>query len=233
MTATGRTTPSLYRPSKRPSLQVLFLPLRDEDVLVPREVYFYKRRAHWAALAAVGLEAGSIVALSLVVLAGSAPVGSLFLLTILVVAGFTAWRMVRERQWSWGDYMGMAIGALLIISAGVGLRSLAVLAVLWALLRLGLEAIRWWLYEVRYITNRRIIEINGLLGRRISSMPLHQVTDITLRRGVGGELLRYGELRIESAGQEQALGRIPYLVDDEKFHDVLVHLATNERVDAP
>ncbi|MGI9602415.1 MAG: PH domain-containing protein [Acidimicrobiales bacterium] len=214
-------------------MQVLFLPLHDEDVLVPREVYFYKRRAHWAALVPLMLEALAIITLSLVVIAGTVPASSTLLLAILILAGISVWRMIHDRDWSWIDYAGLAVGALLVVSAGVGIKSLAVLAILWTITRLSLDVVRWGCYEVRYITNRRIIEINGLLGRRISSMPLHQVTDITLRRGMGGEIFRYGELRIESAGQEQALGRIPYLVDDEKFHDVLVHLAANEAVNAP
>jgi len=230
VTAAERVTAPLYRPPTRPTLQVLFLPLQDEDVLVPREVYFYKRRAHWAALIPVTAEAMAILVLALVVLTGSVPAGNLPFVIAMVLAGLSVWRMIRTRDWSWLDYAWLAVAAIVLLSAGVGVRTLAVLAVMWALVRFGLAAARWLFYEVRYITNRRIVEITGLLGRRISSMPLRQVTDITLRRGVGGELLGYGELRIESAGQDQALGTVPYLVDDEKFHDVLVHLSASEAV---
>jgi hypothetical protein len=230
VTATDRVTAPLYRPPTRPTLQVLFLPLQDEDVLVPREVYFYKRRAHWAALIPVSAEALAILVLAAVVLTGSVPANNLPFVIAMVLAGLGVWRMIRSRDWSWLDYAWLAVGAIVLLSAGVGVKTLAVLAAMWALVRFGLAVARWFFYEVRYITNRRIIEINGLLGRRISSMPLHQVTDITLRRGVGGELLSYGELRIESAGQEQALGRVPFLLDDEKFHDVLVHLSAEEAV---
>lgn len=228
MTASPGVAPRLYRPPKRPSIVVLLMPLHDEDVLVPREVYFYKRRAHWTAVVPHTVEALSIVALAMVVLARTVPTGSTILLTALVVAGLTVWRMIKQRDWTWTDQLGLGIGAVLVISAGVGLRSLAVLAALWAMLHLGLQVVRWRFYETRYITNRRIVEISGLLGRRISSMPLHQVTDITLNRSVAGELLQYGELRIESAGQDQALGTIPHLIEDERFHDILVHLATRE-----
>ena len=228
MTASPRISAPLYRPPTRPTLQVLFLPLQDEDVLVPREVYFYKRRAHWAALIPVSAEALSILVLALVVATGSVPAGNAAMVVALALAGLSVWRMIRSRDWSWIDYAWLAVVGLVLLSAGVGVRTLAVLAMMWALVRLSVEAARWWFYEVRYVTNRRIIEINGLLGRRISSMPLRQVTDITLRRGMGGEMLGYGELRIESAGQDQALGTIPYLVDDEKFHDVLVHLSARE-----
>ena len=42
-------------------------------------------------------------------------------------------------------------------------------------------------------------------------MPLRKVTDMTYERSVLGRLLGYGEFIMESAGQDQALSRVPYL----------------------
>ena len=97
---------------------------------------------------------------------------------------------------------------------------------LFFLARLGLRILRWWRYEVRYLTNRRIIEATGFLGLRVASLPVTRVTDLVLNRTTGGELLGYGSLRIESAGQDQSLANIPFLVHPKAFHRLAVRLAT-------
>ena len=57
-------------------------------------------------------------------------------------------------------------------------------------------------------------------------MPVSHVTDLVLTRTTGGELFGYGDLRIESAGQDQSLASIPWLVEPRAFHRLAVRLAT-------
>lgn len=76
------------------------------------------------------------------------------------------------------------------------------------------------------VTDERILEVSGILTRKVAAMPLSRVTDMTYRRTIGGRLLGYGELIVESAGQDQALGRIRYIPDPDRFYRTLTSLVT-------
>ena len=79
-----------------------------------------------------------------------------------------------------------------------------------ALLRLAYLIGNWWV-ERFVVTDQRVLLSSGLLTRRVAMMPLRKVTDMTYERSVLGRLLGYGEFIMESAGQDQALSRVPYL----------------------
>ena len=49
-------------------------------------------------------------------------------------------------------------------------------------------------------------------------MPLSKVTDMSFQRSFGGRILGYGELIVESAGQNQALDRVPYIPYPEQLY---------------
>lgn len=68
--------------------------------------------------------------------------------------------------------------------------------VLLFVLRFGMAVARWNAERI-VLTDRRIIETIGLLRRRVTSIPLRQVTSISLERRVAGTLQRYGDLLIE------------------------------------
>lgn len=72
------------------------------------------------------------------------------------------------------------------------------------------ELLGWW-QDRLIITDRRILLVTGLLTRRVGMMPLTKVTDMTYERPLLGRLLGYGTFIMESAGQDQALHRIPHL----------------------
>ena len=57
-------------------------------------------------------------------------------------------------------------------------------------------------------------------------MPVTRVTDLVLSHTALGETFGYGELRIESAGEKQALANIRFLVEPSSFHRLAVRLAT-------
>jgi uncharacterized membrane protein YdbT with pleckstrin-like domain len=91
--------------------------------------------------------------------------------------------------------------------------------------RLVVVLARWSFYERRYITNRRVIESGGFLGSRISSMPLSRVTDISYSRTIPGELFGYATMRVETAGQDQALGIVRFISEPDHFYEVLINFS--------
>ncbi|MEM2914198.1 MAG: PH domain-containing protein [Candidatus Bathyarchaeia archaeon] len=57
-----------------------------------------------------------------------------------------------------------------------------------------------WLCINYYLTNLRLIEERGIIGKRIMMVPLNKVQDITCRFGILGRIFGFGDLEIESAG---------------------------------
>lgn len=85
---------------------------------------------------------------------------------------------------------------------------------------------RGWQWNVAHIvvTDRRIFEVSGLIAKRVASMPLAKVTDMTYHRSLLGRLLGYGDLRIESPGQKQAVEQIAFLPRPDDFYRTVTSL---------
>lgn len=95
--------------------------------------------------------------------------------------------------------------------------TVAGIAAIAAAVRFVYLLVEWRLDRV-VVTDHRIVEVSGLLTRRVASMPLIKVTDMTYRRSPLARLLGYGELVLESAGQRQALDRIDHLPYPDDFY---------------
>jgi uncharacterized membrane protein YdbT with pleckstrin-like domain len=57
-----------------------------------------------------------------------------------------------------------------------------------------------WLSINYYLTNLRLIEERGIIGKRIMFIPLDKVQDITCKFGILRRIFGFGDLEIESAG---------------------------------
>jgi uncharacterized membrane protein YdbT with pleckstrin-like domain len=97
------------------------------------------------------------------------------------------------------------------------------LVVLAFLIRFAWKLFEWQIDRI-VVTNRRIIEVSGLITRRVASIPLAKVTDLTYRRTVLGRALGFGELILESAGQKQALDAITYIPRPDEFYRAFAEL---------
>jgi membrane protein YdbS with pleckstrin-like domain len=88
---------------------------------------------------------------------------------------------------------------------------------------------RWleWQIERVLVTNKRIVDVSGIITRRVASMPLSKVTDLTYRRGPLARLFNYGELILESAGQHQALESITYIPRPDNFYRDFTEMLNN------
>lgn len=91
--------------------------------------------------------------------------------------------------------------------------------------RAGWRLWQWWVDRI-IVTDQRIFEVSGVLTRKVASMPLARVTDMTYRRSILGRLLGYGDFIVESAGQEQALGRIERIPHPDDFYRKITSLVT-------
>lgn len=83
----------------------------------------------------------------------------------------------------------------------------------------------WHLLEWRQAwfvaTNRRLLLVHGFITRRVAMMPLSKVTDLSYNRTPLGRLLGYGEFVLESAGQEQALRKVPWVRSPDRTYRLI------------
>jgi uncharacterized membrane protein YdbT with pleckstrin-like domain len=97
-----------------------------------------------------------------------------------------------------------------------------------AVLRFTALTIMWWIERI-VITDKRVMLAQGILVHKVGMMPLGKVTDLTFQRSVGGRLLGYGSLVVESAGQIQALNKIDYMPRPEEVYEALSELVFGEK----
>lgn len=90
-------------------------------------------------------------------------------------------------------------------------------------LRLGWAVWQWWVDRI-IVTDQRVFEVSGVLTRKVASMPIGGVIDMTYRRTIMGRLLGYGDLVLESAGQDQALSSIEKLPKPDDFYRTVTGL---------
>ena len=206
--------------------RLLVFPPRDRDVLIADEQVFYKAPKHLMSLAEPTIETLAVLVVVTTILArpnydGFTPGLLLFVLSAIVV-----WRWAKLREWGWSALTSAVVVLYVVVTSNIDLVAVVAGVGLLFIARLGLKILRWWRYEIRYLTNRRIVEAIGFFGLRVASMPVTRVTDLDLTRTTPGEIFGYGHLRIESAGQEQSLAAIPFLVEPGSFHRLAVRLAT-------
>jgi uncharacterized membrane protein YdbT with pleckstrin-like domain len=66
------------------------------------------------------------------------------------------------------------------------------------------------------ITNMRVFRIRGVLSRKLATVPIIRILDITVKEPVIGRMLGYGHFVFESAAQEQGLRVIRYVGDPDE-----------------
>lgn len=140
--------------------------------------------------------------------------------------------LVQRRHWvALAEPVGTAAGSLFVL--GWLSTQLAefdgvtnVLVITWLVLA-GRAAWKvWdWRRDLFIATSARLINIYGIVTRKVAMMPLAKVTDMSYIRSPWGKILRYGTFRLESAGQEQALGTIRYVVNpDETYRTITAEI---------
>ncbi len=106
----------------------------------------------------------------------------------------------------------LVLVALLSSQAGdaSNLRLVFFLIWLWFAIRAVLRVADWW---VRWfvITDKRVMQAQGVIDRKIGMLPLARVTDMSYTKPFWGRIFRYGRFVFESAGQDQALREIEYV----------------------
>lgn len=75
-----------------------------------------------------------------------------------------------------------------------------------------------WRAELIVVTDRRLIRIHGVLSTTVDDIRLGQITDSTYRQTLVGHVFGYGSIRIESAGQTQAVEQLDYVPNPQAVY---------------
>ncbi|MBV9160503.1 MAG: PH domain-containing protein [Pseudonocardiales bacterium] len=97
-----------------------------------------------------------------------------------------------------------------------------------AVLRFAWKLLEWWI-EVIIVTDKRFMITSGVIQTKNSMMPITKVTDMSFLRPFAGQLLGYGTLRVESAGQKQDLEKIQYVPRPEEVFMAISELIFGEK----
>lgn len=202
-------------------------PPTDEEVLVAGEVVVYKQRQHWMVLRPSFLKALAATWLALLALLPWSPASMTvpeWLFTIAALVPLV--RHVQRTSWPrlLGQVLVVVVGAAVL---AIGVRGAVVLAAGMVVVGFLDELVQWRWYRYLYVTNRRMVQTNGILTRSFATMPIAKITDVRLKITWLGEQLGYGEFFVESAGQNQALGHLEYLLAVEEFYHRVLLLATS------
>jgi uncharacterized membrane protein YdbT with pleckstrin-like domain len=112
------------------------------------------------------------------------------------------------------------------------LDNLAFFTALVAVGRFAILVALWWVERI-VITNKRVMRSAGIITHKLGMMPLSKVTDLTYERPLAGRTLGYGNLIIESAGQNQAFDRIDYIPQPEEIYEAISQLVFGEKPKPP
>ncbi|CAN5764060.1 hypothetical protein BH18ACT15_BH18ACT15_12870 [soil metagenome] len=102
----------------------------------------------------------------------------------------TAFAMVGDSR----ESSTLVVGAAGVVIAFFGLRFLARLLA--------------WRAHRYFVTSHRLIQSSGCFRRRVSSVPLANVSSVRIRRSFAGKLLGYGELSLSAAGKSQRISHL-------------------------
>ncbi len=202
----------------------LFTPLNIEDVLIPAEEVRYVERKHGASLIEPFLQTVATL-IFITIVSGGIPGNAFGGFLAIVAVALAGYYLLRTRP-NRATVIGVGVVLLLAVFA-LGIQNLAIAAVLLTTGRFIFRFTMWAFYEKLFITNRRLMQSTGFLGAQINMLPLTRLTDISYFRNVPGEVLGYGTVRVETAGQDQALGVLAFLTAPDRFYNTLVELATN------
>ncbi len=90
------------------------------------------------------------------------------------------------------------------------------------LVQLAFHLRAWWVERFE-VTTERMLMTQGIFTKTVTMMPLGKVTDLTFVHTPAGRLLGYATMKVESAGQDQALSRLKYMPwGDHVRHDLTV-----------
>ena len=121
--------------------------------------------------------------------------------------------------------LALAVNVFLVVQ---GINASFVTTLLWwfalVMILRALWRIADWHADQLMITDKRLLKVSGIFVRKTTMMPLNKITDLTFTLDPMGRFLGYGEFKVESAGQDQALSKLPYIPKPHQLYITLLDM---------
>jgi uncharacterized membrane protein YdbT with pleckstrin-like domain len=103
--------------------------------------------------------------------------------------------------WTAVSLVILFITALLAFATPVdGLALVLLLALVFPFWRIMVDLLNWW-NEQYVITNRRVIQLEGIINKHSIDSSLEKVNDVVLKQSALGRMLNYGDVQILTASE--------------------------------
>ena len=113
------------------------------------------------------------------------------------------WLVIVPRSVVWGAVSVLICLITLVLAAATPLDGLALvllLALVFPLWRVMVDFLNWW-NEQYVITNRRVIQLEGIINKHSIDSSLEKVNDVVLEQSALGRILNYGDVQILTASE--------------------------------
>jgi hypothetical protein len=95
----------------------------------------------------------------------------------------------------------LVITAVLVLATPLdGLALVLLLVLVYPFWRIAVSLLNWW-NEQYVITNRRVIQLEGIINKHSIDSSLEKVNDVVLTQSAAGRMLNYGDLQILTASE--------------------------------
>lgn len=99
----------------------------------------------------------------------------------------------------------------------------------WLFLVLLVPALRiaWgfvsWRMNVYALTNRRVVEVTGVISKTVADSSLEKLTDVVLRQGPLGRVLGYGDIEVLTAAAGAGINDLKQIRKPMQFKQAMVN----------
>jgi uncharacterized membrane protein YdbT with pleckstrin-like domain len=113
------------------------------------------------------------------------------------------WTVIARQLVLWGavSVIILVFTAVLVVATPLdGLALVVLLALVFPFWRIAVSLLNWW-NEQYVITNRRVIQLEGIINKHSIDSSLEKVNDVVLEQSAVGRMLNYGDLQILTASE--------------------------------
>ena len=80
-----------------------------------------------------------------------------------------------------------------------------------------------WRMNVYALTNRRVVEVTGVVNKTVADSSLEKLTDVVLRQGLFGRLLGYGDIEVLTAAAGAGISYLKQIRKPMQFKQAMVN----------
>lgn len=80
-----------------------------------------------------------------------------------------------------------------------------------------------WLMNVYVVTNRRVVEVTGVVNKKVMDSSLEKLTDVVLTQRLFGRILGYGDIEVLTAASTAAINYLKQIRRPLEFKTAMVN----------